>query len=96
MSCNGYHKLQWYYTYPQHAYQWTNIRGREPRYVLVEYQPLRTRIRCPCQRTMCQCPNCPFRSASQSSIITESSVLNIPSPVQSRQSVLKEDCGCSL
>lgn len=38
MSCNGYHTLNWYYTYPMHPYRPVSIRKPRPDFVLVEYQ----------------------------------------------------------
>lgn len=38
MSCNGYHTLDWYYTYPMHPYRPVSIRRPRSEFTLIEYQ----------------------------------------------------------
>ena len=107
MSCNGYNKLSWYYTkIPQDNYKWTTIRNAHPRYVLVEYQPIQARTRCPCQacaRCACQCPcqACRLKPAqsqpqpAQSQPAQSQPAQSQPAQSQSEQ-VARSGCGCSL
>jgi len=91
MSCNGYHKLNWYYTYPQNPYKWTTIKGKE----LVEFQPqiwepYMQRCQCPCHyRQRCQCPSCNTQPMQQQPMQQQPM-----QPVQSQGQ--GEGCGCSL
>jgi len=80
MSCNGYHRLKWYYTYPQHPYKWTSIRGQD----LIEFKPQSVEHYCACGQN-CQCPCCPYR---------QQRVRQPQQPVQSQSQA--GGCGCSL
>jgi|688.fasta_scaffold1175390_1 putative bacteriocin precursor len=92
MSCNGYHTLKWYYTYPQHPYKWTYIRGRE----LIEFEPRTIENYCPCRQN-CQCPYC-SQQPQQRLRQQINQIQQQPQQPQQIQPVQSQgnDCGCSL
>lgn len=101
MSCNGYHKLNWYYTYPQNPYKWTSIKGKE----LIEFQPqvwepYMQGCQCPCHyRQRCQCPSCmqPMQQQPMQQQPMQQQPLQQQPPLQPVQSQGQgEGCGCSL
>jgi len=91
MSCNGYHRLKWYYTYPQHPYKWTSIRGQD----LIEFDPRG----CECGQN-CQCPCCPYRQQRMQQLMNQSQPSQQPPQQPPQQPVQSQSqaggCGCSL